>query len=226
MKKLTDHFLFKTIFTFIFYLCYTYIINSLLSMIGVSEPYSSFVADLIFLSTVIGIYIKDIKLDLKKMKTNLSLKKTIIIICSYFGLIILINIAGTIVNQILSLDVNIDDNTTSIWDLSNISIMYTLFKTLLFSSIAEELVFKKSVRDVIDNKLLFVIISSFIYAFMNIAYVDLSSPLLIIDILSYFALSALLSYNYVKYDNIILIIIIKLVYNLLVPVMIMFMVNA
>jgi hypothetical protein len=68
---------------------------------------------------------------------------------------------------------------------------------------------------------LFVISSSLIYAVMNVIYGDLSSPYLLTDALSYFAVSATLATMYIKnQDNIILVMFIKFFYNL-IPMCIM-----
>ena len=125
-------------------------------------------------------------------------------------------IVGMIVELLVPSNTISDDNTTSIYNLSQISFAYTLFKTMVFGVVAEELLFKQSLRKAITNNVLFVISSSFIYAVMNVIYGDLNSPYLLTDMLSYFVVSATLATIYVKNnDNIVLVMFIKFFYNLL-----------
>ena len=91
---------------------------------------------------------------------------------------------------------------------------------MIFAPVAEELVFKKTIREIINNDILFIVTSSLIYALINIMYTDIS-VLTIIDMISYFAFSAVLSHIYIKNkDNIFMPMLIKFSYNL-IPLIIM-----
>ena len=99
--------------------------------------------------------------------------------------------------------------------------MYTIFKALIFSVIAEELVFRKSISEVIDNKVAFVIISSIVYSATNIIYSDLSNLSVWINAIIYLCTYLTLSIIYVKNkDNIYPVMVMKFVLNLF-PVIIL-----
>src|SRR5574344_1225786 len=93
---------------------------------------------------------------------------------------------------------------------------YTLFKTVIFSSIAEELVVKQSIRYVIDNNLLFIVISTLIYSAMNVAYTDLSGTALIANTIPYALFAIATGILYIKNkDNIYMVMVVKLLYTLI-----------
>ena len=179
-----------------------------------------FTGDVLFLIGIIALYYK----DLKESLDNLDKSKRKFIGKVVIGVVLLfaVNMIVGMISEVLVPSNSIsDDNTTSIYNLSQISFVYTLFKTMVFGVIAEELLFKQSLRKVIPNNVLFVISSSLIYAVMNVIYGDLSSPYLLTDALSYFAVSATLATMYIKnQDNIILVMFIKFFYNL-IPMCIM-----
>ena len=115
-----------------------------------------------------------------------------------------------------------DAKTDSLYTLSNSSLLYAMFKTLIFAVIAEELLFKKSIRDLITNNILFIMISSSIYAFMNIAYTELSF-ISFITFIRCFIFSGILSYIYIKNDdNIFIVMLVKFFYNLIPLLLLLF----
>lgn len=131
-----------------------------------------------------------------------------------------VTIIGGMLTELTLGSIDADDNTVALYSLLNVSTIYTIFKTMIFSVIVEELVFKKAIRDVIDNDILFVIVSSFIYAFMNVAYSSFTIVSLA-DFIQSFVSAAILSIVYIKYDNnIFIVMLIKFVYNL-IPLTIM-----
>lgn len=114
-----------------------------------------------------------------------------------------------------------DGNTDAIYSIYSMTTIYTIFKTLVFATVAEELLFKESIRDLIKPNLLYVLVSSFIYAFMNIMYSNLTIMTTWLNSIPYLLFALLLNTIYVKQDdNICLVIMIKFFYNL-VPLTIM-----
>ena len=104
-------------------------------------------------------------------------------------------------------------NTNSLRVIAKASPLYAFFKSLIFATIAEELLFKKSIRDLINNNILFLMISSSIYAFMNIAYTELSY-ISLITFIRCFIFSGTLCYIYIKNDdNIFMAMLVKFFYN-------------
>lgn len=214
LEKKTD--LLKTIIVFITYIFYTKLLGELLIFIGIKDStIIYFVSDFIYLMFITVLYRNTIKKDYieyKNKKLSKSLFKSfgisIILFVIYF-------IIGIIFSSISKEYGSFDSNTKEIYSLASISTIYIFFKTLFFATLAEELVFKKAIKDVINNKAFFLIISSFIYSFMNIIYADLGDIVTWMHFTPYFIYSILLGSVYIKNNNIIEIIIIKFFYNLI-----------
>ena len=106
----------------------------------------------------------------------------------------------------------IEDET---FDSNTLNLTYKIFKTMVFAIVAEELIFRESISDVIKNKWVFILVSASVYTLINFAFVGFSSKTIVLDILSYFLPALLFSYAYTKYNNnIILLMLIKFTYQL------------
>lgn len=210
----------KTLITFITYFGLYEIVfnifkfnNSILNL---------FIFDILYIVFIVVFYFKELKEDLKDFKKGKFSKIIKKIICYILIIFILNIIMGLIVGLILPNSEVIGENSKSIINLFDISFWYTMFKTIIFASFAEEIMFRKSISSIINNKFLFIIISSIIYASINVMYTDLSSNFMIIDFISYFILSVVICIAYVKNNNNIFYpIFIKLIYNL-IPTIILF----
>lgn len=197
------------------YFLYNPAITKILTMIGVTDTaIIMFVADLLFFLGIVLYYRNDIRDGLnhfiKDYTVTKKIKTILFGVLSIFVLIIL----GGMVSSILfpNLDTS-DENTEAIYSLANISTLAMVFKTLIFATVAEELLYKKTIRDVIDNDLLFILVSSLIYALMNIAYVEFGL-VTAIDFVRCFLFATLLSWIYVKNkNNTFIIMLIKFIYT-------------
>ena len=172
-----------------------------------------FLSDLIFFLVIIYLYREKIQNDLTHLKEN-QLKMIFIGVILLF----LINLCLGMMTDIFfpSLSNFNDGNSSSVIQLFSASYLYSLFKTLLFAPIAEELLFKESIRDVVKNDIVFVITSSILYTTMNFFYSTFQFPYIWMDIIGYFLFSMVLSIIYLKSkDNIVMVMIIKFLYNLI-----------
>lgn len=215
----------KIVITFILYLSYTTLFDKMFKICGINtNVLTMFISDLIFLITIILLYRKNIKEDFKIFNKEYPIKKKILIIGLGVLILFLVNMLMGAITQIFipTISTGNDENTSAIIDLFSASYIYTLFKTLLFAPIAEELLFKEGIRDVVKNNILFVLISSAIYTTMNFIYSSMGTPYMIIDIIGYFLFSAILSVIYLKNDdNIILVMFIKFFYNIIPTVLLL-----
>ena len=108
-----------------------------------------------------------------------------------------------------------DGNTKLLFDSNTLNLTYKIFKTMVFAIVAEELIFRESISDVIKNKWVFILVSASVYTLINFAFVGFSSKIIVLDILSYFLPALLFSYAYTRYNNnIILLMLIKFTYQL------------
>lgn len=206
--------LIKTIFLFLFYLLYTLVFNQIFSFFNINiNTATMFLSDLIFFLVIIYFYREKIQNDLTHLKEN-QLKMIFIGVILLF----LINLCLGMMTDIFfpSLSNFNDGNSSSVIQLFSASYLYSLFKTLLFAPIAEELLFKESIRDVVKNDIVFVITSSILYTTMNFFYSTIQFPYIWMDIIGYFLFSMVLSIIYLKSkDNIVMVMIIKFLYNLI-----------
>ncbi len=206
----------KTLIVFICYLFYKNIIVYLCGIFNLGEIVSSFIADLIFFLGVVIAYKEDIKSDFIDYIKNYKLKDKIFSILKWVLIIFIANIIMGFISGLLFGDVEVDENTTTLNSLFDISFLYTAFLTLIFATVAEILVFQKSIRDVVDNKVAFVIVSSVIYTIMNFVYADLTNVHLGMYMFMYFLPALILSIAYVRNkDNVFILMFIKFVYNLI-----------
>ena len=88
--------------------------------------------------------------------------------------------------------------------------------TIIYYPIVEEIVFEKTLKDVISNKWLFMVLSSLFFWYYNIAYSANFTLVAIAGSFSYFAVGLVKAYTFSKTDNLFVPIFIKAIYNALV----------
>lgn len=205
----------KLLLVFVAYLAYTKFFAIIFNLIGITDSITiSFVADLVFFLGIVILYKDTLKQDFIDFFKKFNLKRKLLIIIGGAVVIFLINILGGIITEIIFPGQDmVDENTEALYSLGSISTIYTIFKAVIFSVIAEILVYQKTVRDVLDNKWIFIVVSSLIYALMNIAYSDFN-VISIIDLIRCFAFGIVLSFIYIRTNNIVSIMFVKFVYNL------------
>lgn len=98
--------------------------------------------------------------------------------------------------------------------------MALIIRLLILSPIIEELVFRKSVRTIINNDVFFVLFSGLL---LGSLYVIAQTPSLvgILSSISYILVGLYLSYSYTKTNNILINILSRIIYNLLMLVIIL-----
>lgn len=209
----------KTLLVFLCYFIYSSLVNNILSFFGITNTtIISFVADVIFLIGIVITYKDNLKKDLKDLKKNYKISKIIKTVLLWVGVIFVFNIVMGILTEIIfpnAASVQ-DGNTQMVFELGNIKLGYTLFKTMFFAIVAEELLFRESLSKIIKNSWLFIFITSIIYAFVNIAYSLETSNLLAFDFFTFFLPALIFSYAYVKNNrNIFILMLIKFTYQLI-----------
>ena len=210
--------LIKTLLVFICYLLYSNVISIVFSTFNiVNTTLISFVADLIFLICIVFAYRENLKNDLKDLKENYKVIDVIKTVVLWFAIIFIFNICmGVLTDLLWPTASNMKDgNTKLLFDSNTLNLTYKIFKTMVFAIVAEELIFRESISDVIKNKWVFILVSASVYTLINFAFVGFSSKIIVLDILSYFLPALLFSYAYTKYNNnIILLMLIKFTYQL------------
>lgn len=199
---------FQALIILILFFTYPFIFDALALVFGIKNELLPLIfGDVIFLILMILCYKKDLILDWKNFKFNFPL---------LFGSFLFILFFGIIINVLISIftpDKVIANNYQALADLN---IVYIIFKTLIFSIVAEELVFRKALGKAINNKIVFVLFSAIIYTIGNVIYWDLTLITTWLNAISYFVIYLILSVVYVKYNyNIYSAMLIKFLYNLI-----------
>ncbi len=213
--------LIRTLLVFISYLLYSNVISVVFSTFKITNTIMiSFLADLIFLICIIFVYRDNLKNDFENLKKDYKVSKIIKTVIMWVVIIFVFNILMGALTEIIYPNMLFDDNTNAMRSMFKISMPYSLFKTMIFAVIAEELLYRESISDVVKNKYLFIAISSIIYTLMNFIFVGFDSNIIVMDLLSYFLPALLFSTAYVKNNNnIIILMLIKFAYNLIPTIM-------
>ena len=212
----------KTLLVFISYFAYTMVINCILGVFGINDPIQvSFIADILFAFVIIFIYRNVISKSFSDFrKSNSFFKRFMIVLFGVIALFI-INILGGVCGEILFSNMNdVDQNTTMIYELANMSTVYMIFKTLIFASVVENIVFRVSIRELTTNNIMFVVSSSLIYALVNVMYSEFSA-FIFVDMIQYFLISMFLSLIYIKNKNSIYPVMLVLFFYNLIPLTIL-----
>ena len=211
MKKVVTKEMLKGITLYLIYFAYTLVATNLINNLHISNvSYIMLPADFIFLVFTIMLYKDNLRKDYISIKKKGLLKLLGKVLLGLFLLILSKGLMGMI-TDILYTDLPTDTNTSAIVDLFNNSFFYAFFKTLIFAPIAEEILFRESLRPFVKSNILFIIISALIYTLMNFIFSSTGSFILI-DLLIYLVPALVLSYIYINNDNnIIIVMIIKFI---------------
>lgn len=169
----------------------------LISMLGGSKLINT-VASLAFCVFIVFVYRGNFIEDFKDIKSNKKkyIKNILLNVLLIFGITIITNLLLTLI-----LDINeISENDFSLRTMYKSSPLTLLFLTTLYYPVVEGIVFRKTVREIIDKKWLFIIFSSLFYFFFNVAYTSLTINNLLSS-LCYFFIMLVLSNNYFKTNN-------------------------
>ena len=218
----------KAVLVFIAYFAYNMVVNCFCEVLGIKDPIMiSFIADILFSVVIIFFYRKEIYKSICDFRKDYSFKKRFVVVILGVLILFVLNILGGIVSEMLFSDLyDVDQNTTMIYELANMSTIYTIFKTLIFASIVENIVFRVSIRELVRNNFAFIIVSSLIYALVNVMYSDFTL-LTIVDMVQYFLISFTLSSIYVKYkDSIYPVMMILFYYNMIPLAILLFGIGA
>ena len=156
-----------------------------------------FIMNLIYQVFLIIVYRKELKKDLidfkknfkKYIKSNFSLYILGVLLMGFSNYIIQ-NFTGS----------TISGNESSIRKLIETAPIYMIYSTIIYAPIVEEIIFRKSVKNVFNNKYLFIIISGVIFGVLHISdFYNINEILLGIP---YIIMGLDLAYIYLRTNNI------------------------
>lgn len=210
----------KFILIFLLYLLYSDIIIIILTKLGVNikvlpNNLKIAIMFLINLSLMIMLFIfyrKSIKENLKDLKFNF--KSYIKDNFKYYviGLLIMI-----ISNIIISFFVEGNStNETLIREYINIMPIYMIFSSCIYAPFTEEMVFRKSLRNCFNNKVLYILLSGLIFGSMHL--LSASNLIELVFLIPYSSLGCVFAYMYYKTNNIFVPMTFHMVHNTIIVI--------
>ncbi len=210
----------KFILIFLLYLLYSDIIIIILTKLGVNikvlpNNLKIAIMFLINLSLMIMLFIfysKSIKENLKDLKLNF--KSYIKDNFKYYviGLLIMI-----ISNIIISFFVEGNStNETLIREYINIMPIYMIFSSCIYAPFTEEMVFRKSLRNCFNNKVLYILLSGLIFGSMHL--LSASNLIELVFLIPYSSLGCVFAYMYYKTNNIFVPMTFHMVHNTIIVI--------
>lgn len=158
-----------------------------------------FVNDCLFVILMLFIYRKTIKKDFKNyFNDNLKkhLKESFSTWLIGFGIMITSNFIITILtNGALA------QNEENVRTLIDSYPLYMAFQLVIYAPITEELIFRKSIKDITNNKLIYILTSGLIFGGLHVL-TSLSNIQGLLYLIPYCSLGFVFAYLYHKTDNI------------------------
>ncbi len=170
---------------------------------------------MLFALLIIYLYKDTFKNDFKDLKENRKkyIKSILINVVLIFAVMILTN---ALIGILLDIK-ETSENDYSLLAMFKKSPLALILLTSVYYPLVEGVIFRKSVRDIIDNKWTFIIFSSVFYFFFNIAYTSLSLNSIITSLCYLFSMMILSNYYY-KSNNFTASVIVMMIYNLIISV--------
>ncbi len=158
----------------------------------------SIVYNILILALIVLIFRKSLKKEFHDMKENHKNYYQNYFKYYLIGLVIMM-FSNVIISSISK--GGIAGNQESIEQLFEISPLYVYFASVIFAPIVEELVFRKAIRNIIPNKILFILVSGFLFGSLHVigsieAWYDL------LYIVPYSSLGIVFAYILYKTENI------------------------
>lgn len=135
--------------------------------------------------------------------------------------VLLIFVSMIVINAILGILFDIKETSENDYSLLNSfkeNPLVVVLLTCLYYPIVEGIIFRKSVRDIVDKKWIFIVFSSLFYFFFNIVYTSMSFNN-ILSSLCYLSTMMIVSNSYCKTNNFTLSVLIMSVFNLVVSLL-------
>jgi len=168
----------------------------------------SFGCNIIFLIVIVACYFKTLKKDFKPYFKNFinNLEESFKYYIIGLGIMIVSNLLITYI-----LGGGIAENEQQVRSFIDIAPIIMLIEVSIYAPLAEELLFRKSIREVIKSKWIYVLVSGFIFGGLHV--LGCENPLEYLYLIPYCSLGFAFSYIYAKTDNIYSTIMIHTIHN-------------
>ena len=159
----------------------------------------SLINDILFITLMIGIYYKSIKKDIiKYFNHNFFSNLGISVVYWLSGLVIMV-----ISNYIIAIVMNgqLAENEELVRNMVATYPWYMAFNIMIYAPITEELIFRKSIRDICNNKWIYVIASGLIFGGLHVIS-SLTNIASLLYLIPYCSLGITFALLYYKTNNI------------------------
>lgn len=143
-------------------------------------------------------YKKELLKDLKDFKKNFGKITDISIKYWFIGFICML-VSNFVIQKLLP--VTIASNEQNVRSIISTSPFMAFFATCIFAPFLEEMIFRKSFRDPINNKWLYLCVSGFVFGALHVVN-SITSLYGLFYIIPYSSLGIAFAYTYYKTDNI------------------------
>ncbi len=168
MNKLKNTLLNITIF--ISYFIFIYVPYIVVIMFDIKDNFNRSICltivSLFYLLFLLYIYRKELKNDISKFNIKLLTKYIPIYIIG----ILLMGISNHIISNITNM--NISTNEENVRELIKMIPIYMCFSVIIYSPFVEEVIFRKSLKNIFKNKYLFIILSGIIFGIVHMSFND------------------------------------------------------
>ena len=171
-------------------------------------------SNIIFMTLLIAFYFKPLTNDFKAYMKRFGYHTSKVIWYTFLSLIAMFMTAA-IAAMITGSTTDFTGNNTTILSYFSKTPSIVVFLTIIYYPVVEEIVFKKTIKDVISNKWFFIIFSAFIFGFFHVAFLDTITIQAVISSIPYAVMGGISSYAYYKTNNIFIPIASRMLYNMI-----------
>ena len=154
--------------------------------------------EIVIVGTIALILNKQLDKDIKDMKKNHKayFKKYFKFWLIAIGIMMMSNAMISIVNH-----GSIAGNEATLRDMFKVSPLYIFFSSVIFAPICEELIFRQSFRNLIPNKVLFILVSGIVFGGLHVIG-TITNPIDLLYLIPYCAPGIAFAYMLADSDNI------------------------
>ncbi len=201
----------------IFYFIWPSIVAALKNVLHINNDLIvGIISHVVLASVLLIIYRKDLIDYVAHFKKNKSKMFKTIAIYTLITIVAVAVVNGVVIN-VLDID-HVTANENSLLESFKTYPFWIAFLTIIYYPIVEEIVFEKTIKDVVSNKWIFTILSALFFWYYNIAYIGGIDYITIISSLYYFVAGFIRALAFYKTDNLYVPMCIKSLYNLFVTI--------
>lgn len=201
----------RSILIIILYFIFPYIIKILSnSKLLITLSY------LLFAVIIIFVYRNTFMEDFKEIGKNK--KKYLLSILKNVALIFIVVVATNALIGILFNIKETSENDYSLLTMFKKSPIVLMLLTGIYYPIVEGVIFRKTIKDIINKKWLFIIFSALFYFFFNVVYTSMSFTSMMTSLCYLFSMMVLSNY-YWKTNNFTASVIVMMIYNLIISIL-------